>query len=629
MRTRTIMKQHVSSLGKAFCGLLLGFSLSAPLWAQTITLTSPANNRVFTAPAAITIQASTSITNIAKVEFYQGKTLIGSDSTSPYSITWNNAPAGSYSLTARAIPSVTSGSVVTSAPVSIVVNAPPTVSLTSPTGQGFATGSNIVLSASAADSDGTVSKVEFYRGTTLIGTDTTAPYSVTWSNAAAGSYSLTAKATDNRGASKTSTAVAITVAAAPTVALTAPTANQLFANGATIVLSANATPGNGNTLTKVEFYRGNTLIGTDTTAPYSVTWSNAPAGSYSLTAKATNNRNISSVSAAVRITVNAAPTVSITSPTPGQGFATGSNIVLNASATDSDGTVSKVEFYRGSTLIGSDTSAPYSVTWSNAAAGSYSLTAKATDNRGATTTSAPVTVTVGASSGAVYYLHTDHLNTPRLVTNEQNTVVWRNPALAEPFGTSPPEEDPDANGVPFTLNLRFPGQYFDRETNLSYNYFRDYDSTTGRYVQSDPIGLRGGINTYSYVEGNPVSRTDSLGLLGSHVKKYLCKLLEECQWDISCVFGRTNADRKEPDKVSGWNHWDNPTMRQAENFAYAAAYNDVGYFGVLGHQLQKTLGWPLGVSSHPSAEAGVAGLEGVSNQEKSPGQWKEWCNECQ
>jgi RHS repeat-associated protein len=87
--------------------------------------------------------------------------------------------------------------------------------------------------------------------------------------------------------------------------------------------------------------------------------------------------------------------------------------------------------------------------------------------------------------------HSDHLNTPRAVTNQAQQLVWRW-ENQEPFGNSPPEENLLGVGN-FEFNLRFSGQYFDNETGLSYNYFRDYDSQTDRYVKSDPIGLAGGI----------------------------------------------------------------------------------------------------------------------------------------
>jgi RHS repeat-associated protein len=82
---------------------------------------------------------------------------------------------------------------------------------------------------------------------------------------------------------------------------------------------------------------------------------------------------------------------------------------------------------------------------------------------------------------------------------------------ADPFGVAAPNQNPAVLGA-FEFNPRFPGQYYDRETNLHFNYFRDYDPRVGRYTQSDPIGLQGGINTYSYVGGNPLSRTDPFGL---------------------------------------------------------------------------------------------------------------------
>ena len=90
---------------------------------------------------------------------------------------------------------------------------------------------------------------------------------------------------------------------------------------------------------------------------------------------------------------------------------------------------------------------------------------------------------------SMYFIHADHLNTPRLITNHLGQAVWRW-ANDDPFGHNAPNEDPGGLGA-FTCNLRLPGQYFDAETGLNYNYFRDYDPAIGRYIQSDPIGLEG------------------------------------------------------------------------------------------------------------------------------------------
>jgi RHS repeat-associated protein len=128
-------------------------------------------------------------------------------------------------------------------------------------------------------------------------------------------------------------------------------------------------------------------------------------------------------------------------------------------------------------------------------------------------TSAPTTLTVTLRA-KLYFIHADHLGTPRLVTDGNNQPVWRSDPAGDAFGDQAPDEDPQGTGRRFEMPLGFPGQYRDKETGLSYNYFRDYDPGTGRYVQSDPIGLDGGINTYSYVIGNPVSYVDPDGLLG-------------------------------------------------------------------------------------------------------------------
>ena len=124
----------------------------------------------------------------------------------------------------------------------------------------------------------------------------------------------------------------------------------------------------------------------------------------------------------------------------------------------------------------------------------------------------PVATLRDCSCGdAIFYIHTDHLNTPRKITKRSVTdVVWR--WDSDPFGTTAANEDPDGDSTLFVYNLRFPGQYYDEETGLHYNYHRDYDPVTGRYVQSDPIGLGDGSNTFAYTGNRPTVGVDPLGL---------------------------------------------------------------------------------------------------------------------
>lgn len=110
----------------------------------------------------------------------------------------------------------------------------------------------------------------------------------------------------------------------------------------------------------------------------------------------------------------------------------------------------------------------------------------------------------------IYYIYTDHLNTPRAITDVNNNLqwTWEN---KEAFGNNQPDEN--IGGTQFNFNFRFPGQYFDIETGLNYNINRDYNPVWGRYVTSDPLGLSAGLNTYVYVDGNGLKYSDKLGLL--------------------------------------------------------------------------------------------------------------------
>ena len=105
----------------------------------------------------------------------------------------------------------------------------------------------------------------------------------------------------------------------------------------------------------------------------------------------------------------------------------------------------------------------------------------------------------------ILYFDVDHLNTPRVARDQSGNVVWT--WNSDGFGTTQP-----AASAGITVNLRFPGQYYDQESGLYYNRNRYYDPAVGRYIQSDPIGLAGGINTYTYVHGNPLVFVDPSGL---------------------------------------------------------------------------------------------------------------------
>ncbi len=113
----------------------------------------------------------------------------------------------------------------------------------------------------------------------------------------------------------------------------------------------------------------------------------------------------------------------------------------------------------------------------------------------------------------VAFIHVDHLNTPRLATDNAQTTVWVWEGKA--FGETAANNDPDGDGNAVTINLRFPGQYYDAESDLYYNWNRYYDPTLGRYITSDPIGLQGGVNTYGYVKNRPMYYSDPMGLFAA------------------------------------------------------------------------------------------------------------------
>ncbi|MFQ5470058.1 MAG: RHS repeat-associated core domain-containing protein [Gammaproteobacteria bacterium] len=162
----------------------------------------------------------------------------------------------------------------------------------------------------------------------------------------------------------------------------------------------------------------------------------------------------------------------------------------------------------------------------------------------------PIAVLQGSSQ---YYIHSDHLNTPRAIVDQNDQTIWS--WQSDPYGSIKADEDPDGDNSRFVFNLRFPGQYYDAETGLHYNYFRDYNPKTGMYIQSDPIGIQGGINTYAYANSDPVNAIDPTGECGTGIcvaaimlgeQAYLCARNPNCvgavATGLSSILAATHID---------------------------------------------------------------------------------------
>jgi uncharacterized repeat protein (TIGR02059 family) len=182
----------------------------------------------------------------------------------------------------------------------------------------------------------------------------------------------------------------------PLVNISSPTKTTAFYAPATITIDASASDPDG-TISKVEFYNGQTKLGEVASAPYSFTWKNVPEGTYLISAAATDNQNARTVSSSVNVVVekaapvvNQLPVVAIKNPNKGRKFKTGETIVLEAEASDPDGSISKIEFKSGDVILAELTEAPYIYNWQNADTGTFIITAIATDNFGAVSQSSEV-----------------------------------------------------------------------------------------------------------------------------------------------------------------------------------------------------------------------------------------------
>ena len=369
-----------------------------------VVVTSPAPGTAVSSntPLPIAATALSPDGDIGRVDFFADATLLGSSAFAPYQFTWTSPTAGTQSLIAKAYD--VQGKVGVSAAVGITVtgHSPPTVNLAAPvTNSTYTAPANVPLSANAIATGAAISKVEYLANGTLVATSTAAPFTSTWSGAGAGTYVLTAKATDSLGVSATSATVNIVINSnqSPQVALTSPNAAQTFYAGQSVAIAATASDPDG-TVSKVEFLVDGVVIASAASTPFNTNWNGASVGTHTLTARATDNLGAQSTTAGASITViaNSWPTVALTLPRDSQSFATGASISLSATASDADGTLAHVDFLADGVLVATATSAPYNATWSSASAGTHTLVASAIDDRGVNTTSTAVTIQVVSSS---------------------------------------------------------------------------------------------------------------------------------------------------------------------------------------------------------------------------------------
>jgi hypothetical protein len=283
----------------------------------------------------------------------------------------------------------------------------PTVTISSPlTGSNYPVNSTITVVANATTQIGTVASVQFFaNGTPLGGAVTTFPYRTTWSPTAMGNYVLSALVTDSFGNQSVSNNVSVTISAisptSPVVAITSPAPTSSLFVGVPFTIIANASDPDGN-VTNVQFFANGVSLGNDTSSPFSFEFTPTAVGAYSLTAVATDNGGNQTTSATIVVNVGNPdpPVVAIISPINGSGITINATQTIRATASSANGTVASVQFFANGAPIGTASAAPFDVTWTPTVAGTYRLTAVATDNIGTQTTSAPVTVLVVSSGGS-------------------------------------------------------------------------------------------------------------------------------------------------------------------------------------------------------------------------------------
>jgi hypothetical protein len=396
-----------------------------------VSPTSPSNNATYTTAQSVTATATASDSDgsISRVEFRLDNGSWLSDTTAPYSRNLGTLSAGNHTISYRSRDNDGLYSSSGSRHISVIVppNVAPSVSASSPANNAvFLTTQTVSASANASDSDGSVSRVEFRLDNGGWAPDTSSPYSRSFGTLSAGNHTIYYRARDNDGAysSQVSRAIRVDVPnVAPSVSPSSPANNTTFLTTQTVSASANASDSDGS-VSRVEFRLDNGSWAPDTSSPYSRSFGTLSAGAHTIYYRARDNDGAYSAQTSRAITVeapNVAPVVSVSAPSNNATFTTAQSVTATASASDSDGSISRVEFRLDSGSWVPDTSSPYGNDFGTLSAGAHTIEYRALDNDGDYSSMATrvISVTPAPPRQGIIYIHTDALGSPSAETNEQ------------------------------------------------------------------------------------------------------------------------------------------------------------------------------------------------------------------
>ncbi|MEP7062389.1 MAG: Ig-like domain-containing protein, partial [Betaproteobacteria bacterium] len=391
--------------------------------ARATKLLAPTHDVGFFAPASPVLWASMTLlgddhSTVDHVDFLDGTSVIGSVSTpnslpQGYAYLWTNAAAGAHEVWARGVDSM--GHAMATPSVSIYIVPPPgaiNVTLEQPrSGEVYGTDVPIPLRATAGVTEGGIVRVEYVDGATVIATSLAPPYQATWNTPSIGNHAITARAFDDLGNARASGSAYVQTLSAPRppiVVLAAPKQGSTTALKAPIAFSSIAESPDV-AISRIDYWVDGNLIASSATAPYSYSWTTAGLGAHSIAAVVYDVMAHKTQSEVVKFNVTAdgkpptggtpppPPQVTITTPVNNATFVEGNDVHLTATASQSGGTIARVDFVANDKAIATSTAPPWTATWVKVAPGSYGLKAIATNNGGVAGSSSVVNIQVTAS----------------------------------------------------------------------------------------------------------------------------------------------------------------------------------------------------------------------------------------